>query len=624
MARMRSALAAALLVSLPASAAQHIAVLELKNRLRPALRDQFPAEYFTDQIRQGALRVVDAEKLQIISRENLLVLLRASGKTLDECEGECEVDTGKRIGADYVVSGELVMVGSTAKASLKLHDTQAGNLLSAVTATGRTAEDLDQSLAASIPTLLAPLRSVREEPRAGAPAKPETKAGAKPPPRWSVEKASGPSTLADLPSLPRVIKLVKENYFDPPRVEAQKMLDGAVAALAASSNGAIEVDATSVRAGGRSVARPRSADLDGAAEAMRGIGEFLNGALPADHPLLQGAAGEYVVDQGVLQALDSHSTLLTPSVAAEMRVTTRGTFGGLGIVTQVRDGKLRVLRVLPSTPAARADLRVDDLIASIDGKPTDAIELADAVNLLRGEVGSRVQLVVDRGGKRLPVEIVRAVINLAAVRSAMLPGGIAYLRLESYTGGASEKIKAEVASLSPAPVGIVFDLRGNGGGLLQQAVEISDYFLPGGAIVTTTGNGGKLHSEQAAKPGDAGEAVPIVVLVDGGTGAAAEITAGALRFNGRAILVGGKTAGRGTVQATYDLPGGAIVKITIAQYLIAGVHAVEGKGLDPDVSREGKFDEDPAKDAVVSFARQVLLDAKTGDRDALLAAARAR
>src|SRR5712692_2916351 len=154
---MRLGLAFAIFVSLPAVAAQHIAVLELKNRLPPKMREQFPAEYFTDQIREGALHVVDPDKLQIISRENLLVLLKASGKTLEECEGECEVETGKRIGADFVISGELVLVGATVKASLKLHDTHEGNLLSAVTAGGRTAEDLDKSLGESLNALLAPL-----------------------------------------------------------------------------------------------------------------------------------------------------------------------------------------------------------------------------------------------------------------------------------------------------------------------------------------------------------------------------------------------------------------------------------------------------------------------------------
>src|SRR5205823_9219647 len=194
-----------LVVSLPAAAAQHIAVLELKNKLPAKVRETFPADYFTDQIREGALRVVDPAKLQIISRENLLVLLKASGKVLEECEGECEVDTGKRIGADYVISGELVMVGSTVKAALKLHDTHEGNLLAAVTAGGRTAEDLDKSLAESMPALLAPLKNLREEPRAAAPRQPGTAAAA---PRFVVEKSSGPSTLADLADLTRAAGFV--------------------------------------------------------------------------------------------------------------------------------------------------------------------------------------------------------------------------------------------------------------------------------------------------------------------------------------------------------------------------------------------------------------------------------
>ena len=614
----------ALLVSLPATAAQHIAVLELKNRLPARVRDQFPAGYFTDQIREGALRAVDPAVLQIISRENLLVLIRSSGKTLEECEGECEVDTGKRIGADFVISGELVLVGSTAKASLKLHNTQAGNLLSAVTATGKTAEDLDRSLAGSIPTLLKPLEKLREEARA-ATAPPAT--GAPPvtrpkPPPFFVEKTSGPSTLAELPTLPRVLQLLKDNYFDPSRLDAQRMADGAVAALAAVSGGAIEVDATSVRAGGKSTPRPRAATQAALGPALQEVGGFLNSALRADHALLQGAAGEYVAVQGLLQALDARSSLWPPSTNAEMKVQTKANFGGLGIVTGQDAGRLKIRRVLPGTPAAGAALRLDDVIAAVDGKPTDGLELSDAVALMRGKPGSTVQLILERDGQRLPVSLERASITLDPVRSAMLPGGIGYLRLESFSATAAAKLKGAFAALEQ-PKGLVFDLRGNGGGLFNAAIDICDFFLPSGSIVTTVGMAGKTHEETSAKPGDAGEAVPLVILTDDATGAAAEVTAGALRFNGRAILVGRKTAGRGTLQSLYEQPDGAALKITTAQYLVAGTHPVEGAGLAPDVVRESKFDEDPAKDASVSFARQVLLDAKGAGREALLSAARA-
>jgi carboxyl-terminal processing protease len=274
---------------------------------------------------------------------------------------------------------------------------------------------------------------------------------------------------------------------------------------------------------------------------------------------------------------------------------------------------------MPGTPAARADLRAGDVIASIDGKPTDGIELNDAVNLMRGAPGSKVSLVIERTGKRTLVELERAVITIEPVRSTRLAGEIGYLRLESYGNAATAKVKEAFAALG-AIKGLVFDLRGNPGGLLQQAIEISDFFLAGGAIVTTSGP--KLKEEKSAKSGDAGESVPLVVLVDGGAASATEITAGALRYNARAILVGTKTFGRGTVQSLYDLPDGAAVKLTVAQYLVAGVHAVEGVGITPDVERDAKFEEDPEKDPTVTFARQVLIEAKSADRDALLAAAR--
>ncbi|MGZ6141898.1 MAG: S41 family peptidase [Myxococcales bacterium] len=602
---MRVALAAALFVSLPAIAAQHIAVLELKNKLPPKAREQFPADYLTDQIREAALHAVDPSRLQIISRENLLVLLKSSGKSLEECEGECEVDTGRRIGADYIISGELLQFGSSVKCSLRLHDTSAGTLLSAVTPGGHTPDELEKSIADSMAKLLAPLKTAATE-----------AAAAKP--RFFVEKASGPSTLADLGDLTRAIKLVKDGYYDPGRVDPQRMLDGAISALASSSGGAVEVDATSVRAGGQAVSRPRAGDLATVVPALQEVGRFLNAALPPGHALLRGAAGEYVEGQGMLQALDAHSTVLTPSQTREMKVATRGDFGGLGIVVNVQAGKLRVVRVMPATPAERAGLRGGDVVVSIDGKPMEGVELADAVNLLRGPIGSTVHLVIDRAGTKQPVDIERATVKIDPIRTARLPGDVGYLRLESFITTAAGKVKDAFAAVGPVK-GLVLDLRSNPGGLLQQGVEIADFFLPSGSIVVTTG--AKVKNESAAKPGEAGESVPLAVLVDGVSGAATEIVAGALRFNGRAILIGKKTAGRGTVQSLYDLADGASVRLTVAQYLVAGVHSVEGLGIAPDVERDTKFEEDPAKDPIVGFARQVLAGAASADRDALLAAA---
>ena len=607
MAAMRLAIAAALFVALPAFSAQHIAVLELKNKLPAKVRADFPADYLTDQIREHALHAVDPNKLQIISRENLLVLLKASGKTLEECEGECEVDTGRRIGADFIVSGELVLVGSTVKASLKLHDTNAGTLLAAVTPGGTTAEELDKSIRDAIPHLLEPLKTAQAE---------------TPKPRQApfvVEKASGPSTLADLPHLAQALKLLREGYYDPGRIDPQRMVDGAVTALASVSQGAIAVDATSVQAAGRTTPRPVAASVDQVLPALKEVGRFLNSALPLGNPLLQGAAGEYVEGQGMLTALDPRSTILPPSVYSEMKTQTRGNFGGVGLVANVAKGKLSVVRVLPDTPSSRADIHGGDVIAVIDGKPTEDVELADSVALMRGAPGSKVRLILDRGGKRIPVELERAVIQLELVRSAKLEGGVGYVRLESYANGVAEKVRDALASLG-ALKGLVFDLRANPGGLLKQAVEISDLFLPSGEIVSV--RGAKLREDNAAKAGDPGEEVPLVVLVDGASGSATEITAGALRYNGRALLIGQKTAGRGTVQSLYELQDGAGLKITTAQYLVAGLHAVEGLGIAPDVERDTKFEADPSHDPSVTFARDVLLGAHAAGREGLLDAAR--
>ena len=586
-------------------AAQHLAVLELKNKLPPKIAAQFPADYLTDQLREAALHAVDPAKLQIISRENLLVLLKSSGKSLEECEGECEVDTGRRIGADFIISGELLQFGTSVKCSLRLHDTQSGSLLAAVTPGGKTPDELEKSIDDSMAKLLAPL----------------SKAAAAQAPKqaYFVEKASGPSTLTKLADLERVTGLVRDAYYDPGRVDAQRMVDGAISALAAASGGAIEMDATSVRAGGQSLPRPGALDLAGVVPALREVGRFVNAALPATHALLQGGASEYVEGQGMLQALDAHSTVLTPSQTRDMRVTTRGNFGGVGMVLHVENGKLTILRVLPGTPAERAGLRGGDVVVSIDSKPMDGVALADAVNLMRGEPGSKVQVGIDRGGAKKTVALERAIITLDPVRSAKLSGDVGYLRLESFPANAAAKLSQAFEALGPVK-GVILDLRGNQGGLLQQAIEVTDFFLPSGAIVVTAG--AKMKQESAAKEGGAGESPPLAVLVDGATGSATEITAGALRFNGRAILIGRKTAGRGTVQSLYDLPDGASAKLTVAQYLVAGVHAVEGIGVPPDVEYDAKFDADPAADPIVGFAQKVVTGAVSADRDALLAAAR--
>lgn len=300
---------------------------------------------------------------------------------------------------------------------------------------------------------------------------------------------------------------------------------------------------------------------------------------------------EYAAINGLLRTLDPHSVLLDPDIYREMLEGNRGNFGGLGIIIRMIDGNLYVVKPMGAdTPAVVAGVKKGDNIAQIDGNATLNMDVSDAVDLLRGEPGTSVKLMLARPGEWQGLrefEVVRAEINIPSVESAALDDQIGYVRLKGFQGNTYkdmvthvDKVKAEMGGLK----GLILDLRGNPGGLLDQAIEISDEFISDGTIVTTVGSGRRYRKPYPAHQEDTRSDIPIVVLIDPSSASASEIVAGALKNHDRALIVGETSFGKGSVQVLYELPqDGSALKLTIAQYLTPGDISIQSVGIVPDI-----------------------------------------
>ena len=295
--------------------------------------------------------------------------------------------------------------------------------------------------------------------------------------------------------------------------------------------------------------------------------------------------------RGMLSSLDPHSTLFTPDQLKEFQVETSGQFGGLGIqITKTKDGKLMIIAPIEDTPAYRAGLKPGDIIVKIDGKKvTPDMSLMEAVKLMRGKPGTKITIWVWRKGwpEPKPFTITRAIIKIQSVKYRILPGDIGYIRFTMFQRNSVEEFKKALEAIRKDKKlqGIIVDVRNNPGGLLDSAVAISDYFLPKGALIVYTKGRipesiKKFYSlHEPIIPTD----IPVVMLVNGGTASAAEILTGALRYNDRAIVVGEKTFGKGSVQTLYPLDMGYAVKITTAKYYMPNHQCIDGKGIEPDI-----------------------------------------
>ncbi len=292
--------------------------------------------------------------------------------------------------------------------------------------------------------------------------------------------------------------------------------------------------------------------------------------------------------RGMLNGLDPHSSYLNPEEFRELRIGTTGEFGGLGIEVGLEDGFVRVVSPIDDTPAERAGMLAGDLIIRLDDTPVKGLSLNDAVKLMRGKPGSIISLTVIREGEDQPlsIDIERAIIKVNSVRSRMLDDDFGYLRISNFqTKTTADMLKAikKLKSDNDGLSGLVLDLRNNPGGVLSGAVGVSDAFLEDGMIVYTDGRETDSQLRYDATSGDILDGVPLVVLVNGGSASASEIVAGAMQDHERAIIMGTKTFGKGSVQTIQDLPAGGAVKLTTSRYYTPNGRSIQALGIEPDI-----------------------------------------
>jgi carboxyl-terminal processing protease len=426
------------------------------------------------------------------------------------------------------------------------------------------------------------------------------------PPSSKGGKKSGTDYALDrIPVASRVITLLKDQYLDPSRFKPKEML---VAALKRVERKVAEVlvqgDAKSNKLTLTVGSASRELDISDVTsiwlirpklgEALGFVQEHLVG--PQDLREI-----EYAAVNGMLSTLDPHTILLEPKSAKEMKVQIRGEFGGVGFVIGMRNGNLTVVRVLKNTPAQRAGIKAKDVITRIDDQSTVNLDLQEAVDRLRGTPKTKVAITVLHPGSTEPkkLHIERDIINIETVNEALLPGDVGYVRLTGFTGHTYRDLARALRSMAAQRggrlSGVVLDLRSNPGGLLDQAVQVSDLFLSEGEIVKQVGHAERdtanVQSVKEARPETSDIVnVPLVVVVDSNSASASEIVAGALKNNNRALVIGRQTFGKGSVQQLQEVaepepdePDPPELKFTIAQYLTPGDLSIQETGITPDV-----------------------------------------
>lgn len=303
-----------------------------------------------------------------------------------------------------------------------------------------------------------------------------------------------------------------------------------------------------------------------------------------DKELLQNAI------RGMLSGLDPHSTYLDLEDFKDLREGTSGEFGGLGIEVTMEDGFVRVVSPIDDTPAARGGMQAGDLIIRLDDTPVKGMNLSDAVDIMRGKPGTDLLLTVIREGedKPLKINLTRAIIKVRSVRHRTLEEGYGYVRISTFQQRTGESLNDALAELKKENDGklngLVLDLRNNPGGLLNAAVEVSDSFIEKGLIVYTDGRIPDSKQRFSASPRDVLQGAPIVVLVNGGSASASEIVAGALQDHKRAVILGTKTFGKGSVQTVMPLTDSTAVKMTTARYFTPSGRSIQAEGIVPDIT----------------------------------------
>ena len=316
--------------------------------------------------------------------------------------------------------------------------------------------------------------------------------------------------------------------------------------------------------------------------------------------------------RGLLLTLDPHSSYLTPEEFQELQEETSGSFSGVGIEITIKDGILTVVSPIEGTPADRAGIKANDLIVEIEGKKTKDMTSDEAIKLLRGSRGSKVSITIQREGENAlrPVTLTRDIIPLHSVKASFLTAGFAYFRITNFQNHTTRDFKQELSNLEKKDTirGLILDLRNNPGGLLSQAVSISDIFLKKGAIVSTRGRTEDQNMVFQAHSTNDDASMPIVVLVNEGSASASEIVAGAIQDHKRGVVVGTRTFGKGSVQTIIPLPDGSGLRMTTARYYTPNNRSIQALGIAPDVevSAGKESGQEPPPDSEVR--REINLD----------------
>ncbi|HKP55574.1 MAG TPA: MXAN_5808 family serine peptidase [Polyangiales bacterium] len=418
-------------------------------------------------------------------------------------------------------------------------------------------------------------------------------------PRAQAAKKRIPYDLSQVRVLKTVVAKVNQNYVEPQRIQYRTML---LAGLNAIQRAVAPVivhhdngQATFKIQVNNDTAEFRADDVNSPwalTWRFQEVFKFLQDKLSTDEDIKLREV-EYAAINGMLRTLDPHSVLLEPEEFSEMQLSTKGEFGGLGIVISIREGQLTVIKPMEGTPAFMAGLKRGDRITNINDESTLNMPLEEAVSRLRGAPGSSVTVWVIREGnkgwtKPKRFDLVRAVIHIESIESRQLEGGIGLVRLKSFQSNTCDDLQQALQRLHQQNLkGLVLDLRDNPGGLLQQAVCVADVFLSRGTIVTTSSNDPEKSERKLAHAEGTEPDYPLVVLANGGSASASEIVAGALKNHDRALVVGERTFGKGSVQVLYnDDSDGWALKLTIAQYLTPGDVSIQSVGIVPDVEIE--------------------------------------
>ncbi len=401
--------------------------------------------------------------------------------------------------------------------------------------------------------------------------------------------------LSSLRVFNRVVLLVKEQYVEPNRIHPKEML---LAALDAVEKSVPEVLIEEPVAGKASVgvvvgAERKDFALDDLTSLwelsfkLRDIFRFLETRIS---PEVDRRDVEYAAVNGMLTKLDPHSVLLEPKFSQEMKLSTKGEFGGLGIVISIRDGFLTVISPIDGTPADKVGVKAQDRIVKIGEESTINMGLDEAVERLRGKPHTDVVVWIERKGWEEPKKFVitRDIIKVDSVTHQLMDDKVGYVKVKQFQGRTADDVQAAVEDMEKTAggklKGLVLDLRNNPGGLLDQAVEVSNLFLNDGVIVVTQEggvNGERKEIRASPRPGKID--LPLVVVVNGGSASASEIVAGAIKNRNRGVIVGDQTFGKGSVQQLYDFPDGSSLKLTIGQYLTPGDESIQSIGIAPDV-----------------------------------------